>query len=158
MLTPHPGEFARLDGVASPTSDADRCTRAAAAAARWDAVVVLKGARTVVAAPDGRIAMAAFENAALATAGTGDVLAGTIGSLLAQGVEPWQAACLGVHLHGTAGEHVRERLGDAGLLASDLLPELPRVRRHLVNLHERAAPDRPRFGFAPRASPGHVTS
>ena len=158
VLTPHPGEFARLDGTASPATDADRCSRAAAAAARWDAVVVLKGARTVVAAPDGRIAMAAFENAALATGGTGDVLAGTIASLLAQGLEPWPAACLGVHIHGTAGEHVRERLGDAGLLASDLLPELPRVRRHLVNLHERAAPDRPRFGFTPRGPSEHVAS
>jgi NAD(P)H-hydrate epimerase len=150
VLTPHPGEFTRLEATPSPGDDDERCARAAAAAARWDAVVVLKGARTVVAAPDGRIAMAAFENPALASGGTGDVLAGTIASLLAQGVAPWQAACLGVYLHGIAGEHVRERFGDAGLLASDLLPELPRVRRHLVNLHQRALPDRPRLGFAPR--------
>jgi hydroxyethylthiazole kinase-like uncharacterized protein yjeF len=158
VLTPHPGEFSRLDGVPTPAGDDERCARASAAAARWDAVVVLKGARSVVAAPDGRIAMAAFANAALATAGSGDVLAGTIASLLAQGVAPWESACLGVHLHGTAGEHVRERLGDAGLLASDLLSELPRVRRHLVNLHERAAPDRPRLGFTPRGPGEPVTA
>ena len=80
----------------------------------------------------------------------GDVLAGVIASLLAQGLGPWDAARLGVHLHATAGEHVRERLGDAGLLASDLLPELPRVRRHLARIAERRAPERRPLGFALR--------
>ena len=75
----------------------------------------------VVAAPDGRVASSSFANPALGTGGTGDVLAGVIGSLLAQGVPTWEAACLGVHLHGVAGEHIRDRLGDAGLIASDLL-------------------------------------
>ena len=108
-------------------------------------VVVLKGARTVVAAPDGRLAWAPFANPGLATGGTGDVLAGVIGSLLAQGVPTWEAACLGVHLHGIAGERVRDRIGDAGLLASDLLMELAIARRDLV----RRGADR-RIGFAPR--------
>ena len=150
VLTPHPGEFARLDGADVASGDAERVDRARAAAARWDQVVVLKGARTVVAAPDGAVAMAGSANPALGTGGTGDVLAGVIGSLLAQGATPWDAARLGVHLHATAGEHVRERLGDAGLLASDLLPELPRVRRHLVRLAERRAPERRPLGFAMR--------
>ena len=92
-----------------------------------------------MAAPDGRAAMAGFENPALATGGTGDVLAGTIGSLLAQGCEPYEAACLAVYLHGLAAEHVRERLGDSGLLASDLPFEIARVRRHLTGLGRRAA-------------------
>jgi NAD(P)H-hydrate epimerase len=154
VLTPHPGELARLEGDDVSAEDAERADRARAAAARWGQVVVLKGARTLVAAPDGGVALADAPNPALGTGGTGDVLAGTIGALLAQGSTPWDAARLGVHLHATAGQHVRERLGDAGLLASDLLPELPRVRRHLARLAERQAPERRPFGFAiARADP-----
>jgi NAD(P)H-hydrate epimerase len=149
VLTPHPGEFARLDGTPVGAEDADRAARAVQAAKRWRQVVVLKGARTVIAAPDGRHAVAEFENPALATGGTGDVLAGVIGSLLAQGLEPWAAACAGVYLHGAAAGNVRERVGDAGLLASDLLFELPRVRRHLAHVGGRASGTR-RLGFAPR--------
>jgi ADP-dependent NAD(P)H-hydrate dehydratase / NAD(P)H-hydrate epimerase len=145
VLTPHPGEFARLDGAPVGPGDEDRRDRARAAATRWGVVVVLKGARTVVAAPDGRVAWAPFANPVLATGGTGDVLAGVIASLLGQGVPTWEAACLGVHLHGTAGERIRERIGDAGLLASDLLPELALARRDLA----RRGGDR-RIGFAPR--------
>lgn len=145
VLTPHPGEFARLEGTPVGPTDDDRRERARAAAARWGVVVVLKGARTVVAAPDGRVAWAPFANPALATGGTGDVLAGVIGSLLAQGVPTWEAACLGVHLHGAAGDRVRERLGDAGMLASDLVAELPLARRDLA----RRGSER-RIGFAPR--------
>jgi NAD(P)H-hydrate epimerase len=145
VLTPHPGEFARLDGRPVGPTDEDRRDRAREAAARWGAVVVLKGPRTVVAAPDGRIAWASFANPALGTGGTGDVLSGVIASLLGQGVPTWEAACLGVYLHGAAGERIRERLGDAGLLASDLLVELALARRDLA----RRASDR-RIGFAPR--------
>lgn len=147
VLTPHPGEFGRLDGAPVGPDAAPRVERASAAAIRWGVVVVLKGARTVVAAPDGRVASSSFANPAMGTGGTGDVLAGIIGSLLAQGVPTWEAACLGVYLHGAAGDHVRERVGDAGLLASDLLPEVPRVRRELQR--QRSAGDR-RIGFAPR--------
>ena len=129
VLTPHAGEFARLRaaGGTDPATDGDlvadddaRAAATADAAARWHQVVVLKGARTVIAAPDGRLAVAPFENPALASGGTGDVLAGAIGALLAQGLEPYDAARLGVYLHGLAAEAVSERLGDAGLLASDL--------------------------------------
>jgi len=153
VLTPHPGEFARLDGSAVPDDDGARVERARAAAARWGRTVVLKGAHTVVAAPDGRAAMAGFENPALATGGTGDVLAGTTGSLLAQGCAPYEAACLAVYLHGLAAEHVRERLGDSGLLASDLPFEVARVRRHLAALGRRATTER-RLGFVPRGTGG----
>ena len=132
VLTPHPGEFERLTGARPGGSDVERQTSAAAAAERFGQVVVLKGARTVVAAPDGRVAVAPFANAALATAGSGDVLAGTIGALLAQGVALFDAACLGVYLHGRAGERISDRLGDSGLLASDLPYEIALARRELV--------------------------
>jgi NAD(P)H-hydrate epimerase len=84
---------------------------------------------------------------------TGDVLAGTTGSLLAQGCAPYEAACLAVYLHGLAAEHVRERLGDSGLLASDLPFEVARVRRHLAALGRRATTER-RLGFVPRGTGG----
>ena len=154
VLTPHPGEFARLDGSAVGEDDESRVERARAAAVRWGRVVVLKGAHTVVAAPDGRAAMAGFENPALATGGTGDVLAGTVGSLLAQGCAQYEAGCLAVYLHGLAAEHVRERLGDSGLLASDLPFEIARVRRHLTAVRRRAGPTRRRLGFVPRGTGG----
>ncbi|HEY7025518.1 MAG TPA: NAD(P)H-hydrate dehydratase, partial [Candidatus Limnocylindrales bacterium] len=86
-----------------------------------------------VATAAGEVARASFANAALATAGSGDVLAGTIGSLLAQGVAPFDAARLGVFLHGRAGELASQRIGDAGLLAGDLTGALPIARRELVD-------------------------
>jgi hydroxyethylthiazole kinase-like uncharacterized protein yjeF len=159
VLTPHPGEFARLragSGI-EPEDDgdlvADDTARAAAArdaAATWGQVVVLKGARTVIAAPDGQVAVAPFENPALATGGTGDVLAGAIGSLLAQGLAPFDAARLGVYLHGLAGDAVRERIGDAGLLASDLPDPIAIARKRLAAVAERKA-SAGRLGFGSRA-------
>jgi NAD(P)H-hydrate epimerase len=162
VLTPHAGEFRRLragSGV-DPESDGDlvdddvaRGTAARDAAARWSQAVILKGARTVIAAPDGQLAVAPFENPALASGGTGDVLSGTIGALLAQGLEPFTAARLSVYLHGLAGEAVRERLGDAGLLASDLPDAVAMARRRLANLAERRKGGR-RFGFGARETDG----
>jgi NAD(P)H-hydrate epimerase len=158
VLTPHAGEFARLragsghvpadDGDLTDDDDA-RAAAASAAAAEWRQVVVLKGARTVIAAPDGSIAIAPFENAAMASGGTGDVLAGTIGALLAQGLAPFDGARLGVYLHGVAGEIVAERIGDAGLLASDLPDALPMGRKRLAQLAERQRGGR-RLGFGAR--------
>jgi len=158
VLTPHAGEFARLragSGV-DPAGDGDligdddaRIAAARDAAALWRQVVVLKGARTVVAAPDGSLMVAPFENPALASGGTGDVLAGAIGALLAQGLDPYAAARLGVFLHGTAGEAVRERFGDAGLLASDLPDALAMARRRLATVAERKMGDK-RLGFRVR--------
>jgi NAD(P)H-hydrate epimerase len=136
VLTPHPGEFRRL-GRDPGGSAAERREAARSAAREWGAVVVLKGAGTVIAAPDGRVLEAPFVLPALASAGTGDVLAGAIASLLAQGCGALDAAALGVFLHGRAGEHVSERLGDAGLMATDLLPEIPRARRHLAAIRSR---------------------
>jgi NAD(P)H-hydrate epimerase len=148
VLTPHAGEFARLRAGSGrdPADDGDldgddvaRARAARDAAVTWRQVVVLKGAKTVIAAPDGSVAIAPFENPALATGGTGDVLSGAIGSLLAQGLAPYAAARLGVYLHGLAGDAVRERIGDAGLLASDLPDAIAIARKRLSGIAERRA-------------------
>jgi NAD(P)H-hydrate epimerase len=162
VLTPHAGEFARLRAGSAhdPVDDGDlneddeaRVRAASAAAAEWRQVVVLKGANTVIAAPDGRVAVAPFENPAMASGGTGDVLAGTIGALLAQGMAPYDAARAGVYLHGLAGDAVRERIGEAGLLASDLTDALPLGRKRLAGLAERLRSGR-RLGFGSRDTGG----
>ncbi|MFL5869761.1 MAG: NAD(P)H-hydrate dehydratase [Solirubrobacterales bacterium] len=162
VLTPHAGEFRRLragSGV-DPERDgdvgADDDARAAAvrdAATSWGQVVILKGARTVIGSPDGQLAVAPFENPALASGGTGDVLAGTIGALLAQGLDAFAAARLGVYLHGLAGDAVRERLGDSGLLASDLPDAIAIARRRLSGLAERRRSGK-RVGFGVRETDG----
>ena len=131
ILTPHPGEMARLTGMSTGQVQADRIGIAIASAARWNKIVVLKGAHTVVAYPDGRAMLSPFANPGLATAGTGDVLAGCIAGLLSQGVSPEDSADLGVYLHGMTGETVCDKLGDTGMVASDLLPELPLTIRVL---------------------------
>lgn len=122
VLTPHPGEMKRL--LALESFD-DPVKLASEAAERWQQIVVLKGATTIIADPSGRTVLHDAANPALATAGTGDVLAGAIVGLLAQGVAPFDAAALGVYLHSAAGRLVRDEFGDAGALASDLLPRLP---------------------------------
>jgi hydroxyethylthiazole kinase-like uncharacterized protein yjeF len=131
VLTPHPGEMARLTAQTTVTVQASRREIAAAAAREWGAVVVLKGARTVVAAPDGRLSEDPHEVPALATGGTGDVLGGLIAGLIAQGSDPYTAAVTGVYVHAEAGRRLQERLGTAGLLASELLAELPLVMKGL---------------------------
>ncbi|MEK7216559.1 MAG: NAD(P)H-hydrate dehydratase, partial [Chloroflexota bacterium] len=127
VLTPHPGEMARLLGGAVAEVQRDRIGAALAAAAQWRQVVVLKGAHTVIAAPDGRWRLSPFANPVLASAGTGDVLAGIIAGLMAQGASPFDAASAGVYLHGAAGDSFARAHGDAGLLASDLCTLLPDV-------------------------------
>jgi hydroxyethylthiazole kinase-like uncharacterized protein yjeF len=119
ILTPHPGEMARLVGRTSDEVQADRLKTARQLATRTKSVVVLKGARTLVAAPDGTVFVNPTACGALATAGSGDVLTGLIGGLLAQGMEPLAAARAGVLIHGAAGESVAARLG-SGLVAGDL--------------------------------------
>jgi NAD(P)H-hydrate epimerase len=132
VVTPHAGEMRRLTGTDARLLGAERIEQARNAASEWNKIVVLKGAYTVVASPDGQAMVSPFANPALATAGTGDVLAGVITGLLAQGVPPAQAAALGVFLHGSAGESVRARMGEAGAVAGDLLPELPLSIKSLV--------------------------
>ncbi len=139
VLTPHPGEMSRLLGRGVEEVQDDRLNVALKAAAEWGHVVVLKGAHTVIAAPDGRAAIGPHANPLLATAGTGDVLAGTIAGLLAQGMTPFDAAACAVYIHGLAAEELSEEFADRGMLASDLLPALPRAIR-TVREGKRARP------------------
>jgi hydroxyethylthiazole kinase-like uncharacterized protein yjeF len=120
VLTPHDGEYERLAGH---RPGADRLAAARDLAAAAGCVVLLKGSTTVVAEPSGRVLVAAAGDARLATAGTGDVLSGIIGALLAQGVAPLEAAAWGAHVHGLAGQAGPAR----GLVAGDLVDRLPEV-------------------------------
>ena len=131
ILTPHPGEMARLAGVSIDKVQSDRVGIAKKVAQEWHKTIVLKGAYTVIAAPDGQSAINSVANPGLASAGTGDVLSGAIAGLVAQGLSLFEAAACGVYLHGEAGEMVKARLGDAGMIATDLLPELPLVIKRL---------------------------
>ncbi len=125
VLTPHPGEMAILTGQDKREIQADRVGAAKRWAEAWGHVVVLKGAFTVVSGPDGRAAVLPFATPALARAGTGDVLAGAIVGLKAQGVAPFEAAVLGAYLHGRAGEFAHEQLGTAAsVLAGDVAAAL----------------------------------
>ena len=131
IVTPHPGEMARLTGDSATAVQEDRVVKAVESASRWNKITVLKGAHTVVAFPGGKAMISPFANPGLASAGTGDVLAGTIVGLLSQGLSLEDAASLGVYLHGAAGERVRAGIGDTGMIASDLLPALPQSIREL---------------------------
>ncbi len=125
VLTPHPGEMSTLSGMEISAIQAERVETTRHFATEWHQVLVLKGAHTVVASPDGRVMLIPFATPALATAGTGDVLAGTIAALLAQKLEPFDAAVVGTYLHGLAGKIAETEIGGAGAVASDLLPRLP---------------------------------
>jgi NAD(P)H-hydrate epimerase len=125
VLTPHPGEMGRLTKLGAREVQRRRIDLAAEFARTHQVVVALKGARTVVASPDGRVTLNPTGNAGMATAGTGDVLTGVIAALLAQGLSPADAARLGVYLHGAAGDLVAEDRGERGMLAGDLLDRLP---------------------------------
>lgn len=122
LLTPHPGEAARLLGVSVADIQADRPAAARTLATRFDCAVLLKGAGTLIADCDGRLALCDRGHPAMASAGLGDVLAGVAGALLAQGLEPYEAACLSVWLHAAAGE--RLGLQGRGLAAADLIPAI----------------------------------
>ena len=126
VLTPHPGEMARLLGHASSQSvNSDRLGVALGFAKTHHVIVVLKGARTVIASPDGQAAICPTGNPGMATAGMGDVLTGMIVGLLAQGLSAWDAARAGVYLHGLAGDWASEQRGQAGMIASDLIECIP---------------------------------
>jgi NAD(P)H-hydrate epimerase len=130
ILTPHPGEMARLVGRGSDAGE--RLALARRKSAEWGHIVVLKGAYTIVAEPSGSATLVPSASAALAVAGSGDVLAGVIVSLLAQGVVPYAAACLGAYLHATAGEMAAAPLGGAGMLAHEIADSLPAARQRVA--------------------------
>ena len=137
VLTPHPKEAGRLLGLATATVQTDRLGAARELAGRDRACVVLKGAGSVCALPDGRYAINPTGNPGMATGGSGDVLAGILGALLAQGLAPWAAIRLGVHLHGAAGDHLAARLGGhVGLSAGELIDPA----RELLNAWIYSAP------------------
>ena len=126
ILTPHPGEMARLEvDATTQTVNADRIGTAIRFARERGVFVVLKGARTVIARPDGLAAICPTGNTGMATAGTGDVLTGMIVGLLAQGMLPWEAACAATYIHGLAGDLAARQLGQAGMIASDLIAHIP---------------------------------
>ena len=128
ILTPHPGEFEALTGIDKETIQSDRLNIALNYAEKWGHVVVLKGAFTVIAAPDGRAMLIPVATAALARAGTGDVLAGIIVGLRAQGVDPFGAAVAGAWIHAQAGLYALEKVGsEASVLASDVLDAIADV-------------------------------
>ncbi len=130
VLTPHVGEFARLTGVKPRDLDADRPTHVRALAEQTGAVTLLKGSRTVIAQPDGRLFVNVTGSPALATAGTGDVLTGMIGGLLARGVPPLESAAAAAYLHGLAGVFAGRDLAE-GALAGDVLERIPEALAHV---------------------------
>ncbi len=125
VVTPHPGEMARLMGVDIKDVQADRVGNALKFAAEYGVIVVLKGSRTIVAYPDGSVFINLTGNAGMATAGTGDVLTGIIAGIAAQGVDAGAAAVAGVYLHGLAGDAAADYKGMPGILAGDLVDFLP---------------------------------
>lgn len=128
ILTPHPGEMGRLLGLDTDAVQADRRAAAAQAAERCGCIALLKGARTLIASPDGRLFMNVTGNAGMATGGAGDTLTGIITALLAGGLDAPEAAACGAYLHGLAGDMVAEAHGGkAGLIATDLIDTLPRA-------------------------------
>ena len=120
ILTPHPGEMARLTGLSVAEISADREKISRQYAKKWNVVVVLKGSRTIVAAPDGRACVNPTGNPGLARGGSGDVLAGMIGGLCAAGLPALEAAKCGVWLHGAAADRAAAHRGQWGMLPSDL--------------------------------------
>lgn len=134
VLTPHPGEMARLCETTIAAVQEDRIGTAARACRKWGVIVVLKGAHTVTAGPDGPIFINSTGNPGLASGGTGDVLAGLIASFLAQGLEPLKAAFCGPFVHGLAADLIAQRSGSAGMIAGDLLSEISQVIESLTAL------------------------
>ncbi len=129
VLTPHAGELSRLLGSDSAAVAAKRLDSVRRAAEDGQAVVVLKGDDTLVAHPDGRVGVSRGGAPALATAGTGDVLSGVSGALLAKGMDPFHAACAAVFVHARAGQLAARDIGSEGVIASDVIARLPAALR-----------------------------
>jgi len=131
ILTPHPGEMSRLTGLSVAEIQSRRLSVARDSAMSWQKTIVLKGACTIVAGPDGTASINPTVNPGLASGGTGDVLAGAIAGLVSQGLSLRDAAVAGVFLHSQAGEMAQNEMGNAGMLASDLLPLLPATIKNI---------------------------
>jgi ADP-dependent NAD(P)H-hydrate dehydratase / NAD(P)H-hydrate epimerase len=136
IITPHPGELARLLGDRDAKSiNAARIEAAREAAHIANCIVVLKGNQTLIADPEGHVNVNPTGNPGMATGGMGDVLGGIIAALLARGVDPFEAACAGAYLHGFAGDRLKDEMGDTGLAAGDLAEKLPNAITALRLLH-----------------------
>lgn len=135
-VTPHPGELATLTATKTSVVQSSRIDTARHWAAKWNVTVALKGAHTLIGEPDGMVRISPFANPGLASGGTGDLLSGVIVGLMAQGLVPGDAACCAVYLHGHVAETVWERLGDAGLIASDLIDGLPEAINQTRQAHK----------------------
>ncbi|MBE6935503.1 MAG: NAD(P)H-hydrate dehydratase [Ruminococcaceae bacterium] len=129
VLTPHDGEFARLFGAPPPDAARARVLTALEAAKKSGSVIVLKGYRTIIASPDGRVAVNPTGNPGMASGGSGDVLAGLVVSFRAQGIPAYEAACAAVWLHGAAGDECARTLSEYGMAATDLIRAVPRLLR-----------------------------
>ena len=129
VITPHPGEFAKLFGIGVAKVQSDRVALAKMAAAQLNVTCVLKGNQTVVAEPEGRVAINSTGNPGMATAGMGDVLAGIIGGFLAQGYSTFEAACIGAWLHGHSGDLAAAEGSESSLCASDVIAKLSEAFR-----------------------------
>jgi ADP-dependent NAD(P)H-hydrate dehydratase / NAD(P)H-hydrate epimerase len=136
VLTPHPGEMARLAHIPLAEIEADRLGTAASFAEKFGVYLILKGAGTIVAAPDGRMAINSSGNPGMASGGMGDVLTGLLVALLAQGYEPFTACCIGVFVHGLAGDLVAREKGQLGLSAVDVQEMLPYAFRRLAQINQ----------------------
>jgi NAD(P)H-hydrate epimerase len=131
LLTPHPGEMARLIAATTEAVQRDRVGSARRFAAAHRCTLILKGARTVIAGAEGMVWINPTGNPGMASGGMGDVLAGILAGLLAQRLEPTEAARLGVYVHGAVADAVAARNGEIGLIASDIVDALPRGLRAL---------------------------
>lgn len=143
VLTPHPAEAARLLGTSTEKVQADRAAAAGQISSRFNAYTVLKGHETLVCSPSGSLYANTSGNPGLATAGSGDVLGGLIGSLLAQGIEPEQAVCGGVWLHGAAADVLRDsEIGETGMLSGETAPAARWLRNRIISAlaHENRQP------------------
>ncbi|MFZ5647516.1 MAG: NAD(P)H-hydrate dehydratase [Bacillota bacterium] len=136
VLTPHPGEMGRLTGLSSGAVQQDRLNLAKSWSSKWGAVLVLKGARSLVACPDGTVYINPSGNPGMATGGSGDVLTGAIAGLMAQGMESGRAAAAGVFLHGLAGDWAAVEKGMMGMMAGDILQAIPAVIRSMEDLEK----------------------
>ena len=132
VLTPHPGEASRLLGIPTGAINADRVSAARTLAERTGATVLIKGARSVIASPDGDVYINSTGNPGMATPGMGDALSGIVGTLLGQKMRPLDALALGVFIHGYAADRVAARMGRVGYIAGDLIDELPAAREALT--------------------------
>jgi NAD(P)H-hydrate epimerase len=132
ILTPHPGEMGRLVKCSAEEVQNKRLSLVQSFSEQYGITLVLKGARTLVGGHGGKLAINSTGNPGLASGGTGDVLTGLIAGFLAQGLSPFDSACAGVFCHGKAADRLARRWGDRGMLATDLLPEIPVILKSLT--------------------------